>query len=118
MARRVAGQRDGRHSCHCLALAHRAHAVTIRRRRDGRLGDVAADALVLAACFVAVEPKSRFCLVQDELRVRINRVSGRIDEAIGMIGMDVGEKDGGDLLRSNAEVRRFSASLPSSGPML
>ena len=72
--------------------------------------------LVLPARFVAIEPKSRFRLVQDQLRVRIDGAAGVINEAVGMVRVDMGEKDGSDLFRRDAQgaeiLREFAERRP------
>jgi hypothetical protein len=103
MAGRVAGQRNRRDTGQRFALAHETHAGAIRRGRDRRFGNIATDALALPARLVAIEPELRFRLVQDQLRVRKDGAARVIDETVGMVGMDMGEKDRGDFLRRNAE---------------
>src|ERR1700681_4478690 len=54
------------------------------------LGDAAADALVLTGRRVAIEPEAGFGLVEHDLRVRIDGVAGIVDQAVGMVGMQMG----------------------------
>ena len=53
--------------------------------------------------FVAIEPEPRFRLVQDDLCVRVHGMAGIVDQAVGMVGMQMGEKDRLDHVRCDAD---------------
>jgi hypothetical protein len=97
-------------------VAHLAHARPIGRGGDGGLGDVAADALALAGRGIAVEPERRFGLVQDDFRVRIDGGTGIVDQPVGMVGMEMGEKDGLDIFRRDAEGAQIVRKLAERRP--
>ncbi len=116
MTRRMAGEQHRRHARQHLAIAHGAHALTIGRGRHARLGDIAADALAGAARLVAVEPECRLRLVQQELCVGIDGASVIVDQPVGMVGMDVGQQDGIDAFRRDADGAKAVGELAERRP--
>src|SRR3954447_6744984 len=91
MSRRVPGEQYRRNARQHFARIHDAHALAIGASGTLSLGPVALDALVGTFARIVIEPEVCLLLVDDQLGIGENSLTGSINETQRMVRMNVGE---------------------------
>ena len=97
----MAGRQHRRKTQILLAVAHAADAVEIGFEVDRGAGAVALDAVGIVGA-VRAHPEIRLGLMHDDLGVGVMRQAGIVDQAVGVIGMQVRHHDVSDRARFDA----------------
>ncbi len=97
----MAGRQHRRKAQILLAVAHAPDAVEIRFQIDRGAGAVALDPVGIVGA-VRAHPEIRLGLMHDDLGIGIMRIAGIVDQAIGVIGMQMRHHDVGDRARFDA----------------
>ena len=101
MARRVSRSQHRREACKLLAVAYAPHAIQVRLQIDPRARPVALHPGLIVGN-VGPHPELGLGLMDDDFGVRIVRIAGIVDQAVGMIGMQMRDHDMGDGARRNS----------------
>src|SRR5487761_1062695 len=99
MAGRVAGGEQRREAGKFLAVTHAPDAVEVRLQVYSGARAIALDPGLVVGD-VGSHPELRLSRVHDDLGVRVMRLAGIVDQAVGVVGMQVRHdnvRDGGGL---------------------
>ena len=97
----MAGRQHRRKTQILLAVAHAPDAVEIGFQVDRGAGAVALDPVGIVGA-VRAHPEIRLGLMHDDLGIGVMRIAGIVDQAVGVIGMQMRHHDVGDRARFDA----------------